>query len=56
MQQKIKKKHKIIIAITISANNINYRGRSPGGPPKGRPRGLADFFSVAGTISDGRLR
>ncbi|KAG5626087.1 hypothetical protein H5410_011305 [Solanum commersonii] len=34
----------------------NYRGRSPGGPPMGRPRGLADFFSVAGTISDGRLR
>ncbi|BAS79149.1 Os02g0549650 [Oryza sativa Japonica Group] len=32
-------------------------GRSPGGPePNGRPGGLADFLSVAGTISDGKLR
>uniref|UniRef100_A0A3Q7ENB0 Uncharacterized protein n=1 Tax=Solanum lycopersicum TaxID=4081 RepID=A0A3Q7ENB0_SOLLC len=46
---------KLNFKITNETEKDNYRGRSPGGPPMGRPRGLADFFSVAGTISDGRL-
>ena len=46
--------HDIIQSFTVIF--FAYLGRSPDGPPKGLPGGLACFFKVAGTISEGRLR